>query len=203
MQNYIQQVLFTGPYRTFKAGQSIDFSANLTLLLGDNGCGKSTLLQLIKESFGSESDRFYSKHKDAPCTFEKLPEPPKQVKLFDFHGDDMKFAGHFGDDMTGQIMAMRQSSGISMLGQFVRTGTAGLTNSLILLDEPCRGLSPKWQEKMTHMLMNLAKQNQVIISTHSERMMEAPGANLYSVEHARYVATKKEFLKLHLPEIYA
>lgn len=101
-------------------------------------------------------------------------------------------------DIASQIQAQKASSGVGILLQFIKAIPKDCKNCIIILDEPCRGLSPFWQERMKNMIINLSFYNQVIISTHSERIMDAMFATIYSVEHKKEFYTVEDFLTAHL-----
>ncbi len=124
------------------------------------------------------------------------------AKYYDFHSDDKKYSHSFGDDMMGQIAALNNSSGIGSLLQFNNSGIKTTRDSLIILDEPERGMAPKIQSKFADMFMEMAilGGNQIIISSHSEYLLAAGEVfgQIYSVEHKRFFDTKADFLKEHL-----
>lgn len=198
----LNSISFEKDVRTWKAGESIEFRKGITALVGVNGCGKSTILELLRMHFGIK-DQTYMKGQDLKdCgAVIKTSEEKFDVKYYDFHGDDKKYAQSFGDDMMGQIHSMRASSGIGTLIQFDRTGIKNTTDSLIILDEPCRGLAQRVQKDMAGLIhrMRILGGNQVVLSTHSLHMMEVAD-NIYSVEHKKYFDTVDDFMKEHLRE---
>ena len=196
---YLHNITFLKDCRTFKSGEKIDFKPGLTALVGINGCGKSTVLDSLREHFNIK-DNSYLKGQDLKGCFNiETDQTQFDVKYFDFHSGDKKYAGSFGDDMMGQIQAMKASSGIGNLLQFGRTGIKDMQKGLILLDEPDRGMAPKIQRDFGQMLLKLSllRQNQIIVSTHSAYIMEVAD-NIYSVEHKTYFDTKEDFLKAHM-----
>lgn len=93
------------------------------------------------------------------------------------------------------------SSGVGGLIQFDRSGMKKATGSLLILDEPCRGLAPALQTKFALLIadMMLSGGNQVVLSTHSERIMDVCGmfGQIYSVEHKRTFKDRNEFIAAH------
>jgi predicted ATPase len=197
----LNKITFNQDFRTFKKGDVIEIKKPFLVLVGVNGCGKSTILDCIREEFGI-ADNSYMKGtypKDA-FTLEKSKEK-FEAKYHDFHSGDRKYSGSFGDDMSGQIAAMKQSSGIGNLLQFQNTQIKNATGSLILLDEPDRGMAIKIQRNfgLLFLEMVMSGKNQVIVSTHSEQIMTMGElfGQIYSVEHKRFFDTKDEFIKEH------
>lgn len=98
-------------------------------------------------------------------------------KYIDFHGDDRKFAGHFGEDIASQIQQMKLSSGqvsISLLNSKL-SDIEKFRNGVVILDEPCRGQSIKNKLRLVGLIAGLeSKLNcQVIVTTHSNTLLKA------------------------------
>lgn len=203
MNTFIKSITFKKDYRTYKAGEVVDLDAPMVVLCGTNGSGKSTVLDLLRETFGIEDDS-YMKHLDKNAVDVARADGKFDVRYYDFHSGDRKYAGAFGDDVMGQVASMHQSSGIGLLLQFNNTKIKEAKDSLIILDEPCRGLAPRVQMQMEMLLMTLVlKGNQVIIATHSEWLMDQAsflGGKLYSAEHKKVFTGADEFMKAHLGE---
>jgi predicted ATPase len=195
----LTKVSFNKDCRTFKSGEEIVFKVGLTALVGLNGCGKSTILECLRTHFKIKDDSYLKGNDvDGSATVETSSEK-FEVKYFDFHSGDKKFAGSFGDDIMGQLQAGRASSGIGNLLQFGRTGIKNMDDGLIILDEPDRGLAPKIQRDMASLLkkLYLFANNQIVVSTHSTYIMDVAN-QIYSVEHKRYFDSTKDFLEAHL-----
>ncbi len=209
------KITFTRDCRCFKTGYELEFTAPITLLVGEIGTGKSTLLDLLRYSHGVEDDSYLKgdsrgDFKDAICVAGEGVAEGK-VKYFDFHSGDRKFAATFGEcnTMSGQLEAMHVSSGQGLAYQFKESGMLAAQQSLLLVDEIGRGSSPRMQETYRQILIKLVLEgNQIIASTHSERIMGLEGeekyqfeglslCRLYSVENRAYM-TRKTFLKRHL-----
>jgi predicted ATPase len=199
---FLNKITFNQDYRTFKKGDVIEIKKPFLALVGMNGCGKSTILDCIREEFGI-SDNSYMKGTFPKGTFDIEKSKEKfETKYHDFHSGDKKYSGTFGDDMQGQIAAIRASSGIGNLIQFKNTKIRTSVSSLILLDEPDRGMAIKIQNQFSLMFMDMVilGKNQIIVSTHSEQVMDMAElfGQIYSVEHKRFFDTKAEFIKEHL-----
>jgi predicted ATPase len=199
---YLKRLEFIKDFRGFSKGFSINFDSALTILVGENGSGKSTLLNLIRSEYSSDNKKkiWAEQLKDYILIQGEKPTI-EQVKYFDFHSDDMKYASIFGEDISSQISAQRASSGQGITLQMVATGILKSKNSLLLIDEAARGYSPNMQTQFAHgiYLSTLMHSNQVILATHSEYIMKLsrmPNCKLYSVEHKKYM-TYEEFQKAH------
>lgn len=199
---HLNKITFNEDLRTFKKGDEIKIESPFLVLVGVNGCGKSTILDCLRDEFGI-ADNSYMKGSFPKNSFSVEKSKEKfEAKYHDFHSGDRKYSGSFGDDMSGQIAAMRQSSGIGNLIQFQNTQIKSSTNSLILLDEPDRGMAIKIQRNfgLLFVEMVLRGKNQIIVSTHSEQIMSMGEmfGQIYSVEHKRFFNTKDEFIKEHI-----
>jgi predicted ATPase len=196
-KNFVEQLHITSDCRCFKAGYTLDFTAPVTILVGENGTGKSTLLDLIRSHFPQEG--LWQANLKEYATVKGTT--PKKVVYFDFHSSDMKYAGVFGDDMETQVQSMYASSGQASTLQLHASGVLKAKNSLVLLDEVGRGYSPGRQYQMALALGLLGVHgNQVIASTHSEyvmRLSRAEGCKLYSVENQAYMSYE-EFIAKHM-----
>ncbi|MBI4440666.1 AAA family ATPase [Candidatus Woesearchaeota archaeon] len=194
---FVEWVEITKDIRGFSRGFSLDFTAPLTILVGENGTGKSTLLDLIRSHYTSSGLWQDDLKEYARVTGLQSPS----VKYFNFHSDDFKYSTLFGPNMDAQLAAMRRSSGEGVTLQLVACGILAANNSLLLLDEVARGYSPAFQARCAQGIYSLvSKGNQLIVASHSEYVMELgymPDCKLYSVEHRRYM-TPKEFLTAHL-----
>lgn len=211
----LSKITFTRDCRCFKAGYELEFTAPVTLLVGEIGTGKSTILDVLRYHYGIKDDSYLKgdsrgDFKNA-ISVEGEGIDKGKVKYFDFHSGDRKFAASFGEGgtMSGQLVAMHASSGQGLAYQFKESGMLAAQQSLLLLDEIGRGASPHVQEKYRQTLVRLVLGgNQIIASTHSERIMGLEEVEefhydglslcrLYSVENRAYM-TRNAFLKRHL-----
>lgn len=202
----VSKITFKSDVRDiFKKDEVLEITKPFLVLVGKNGSGKSTILDIIRQHFNVKDDSFFKNDKLLKDATVEASTEKFTVKYHDFHGDDKKFSGTFGDDIQAQLMAMKASSGIGSLIQFGSKAINKVQNGLIILDEPCRGLSIKAQHDFAIGLMRICMlgDNQLIISTHSEYIMNiaekfSEFSQLYSVEHKRNFATTKEFIAEHL-----
>lgn len=198
----IRKIKFIKDCRTFKKDEEIAIRKSLLVLVGINGCGKSTILDCLRDELGAKAGSVYKSTSMKGYLELDKNDKPFDTKYYDFHSGDNKFNGTFGDDMMGQIQAQHSSSGIGSLLQFNNTGIKNMTDGLILLDEPDRGMAPKLQHSFAEMItkMTFFGGNQIIVSTHSTYIMEIAElyGQIYSVEHKRFFDTTEEFIHEHL-----
>lgn len=188
---FLKKIKYKKDVVPFTKGYTIEFNAPCTFLVGENGCGKSTILDTIREHFKIADQTYLKRHDLKDCAGITVEGKPK-VCYYDAHADNLKYSSVFGDDIGMQMAQQRNSSGISsLLTLKKKLEDWKIKDSIILLDEPCRGLSIKNQYKLLRFLIHLTTNgNQLICSTHSEAFMELnlleDVFKLYSVEHGRY-----------------
>lgn len=196
---FVKSITLTENLRNLKKGYKIKFDSPITLLVGENGTGKTTILDLIRSYYDIETRSYKSSLGKKIRIFGSKLEK-EDVFYFDFHSDDMKYSGYFGDDISSQISTIWASSGEGALTQFLSTGITKKESSLILLDEMGRGGSIRTHYLYLMFLDKLAtkNRNQIIAATHSpiiiSELAGRPYCSLYSMEHNRYMKPE-EFLK--------
>lgn len=142
---YIKSVEVISDIFPLKAGVKLNFNKKLTIIVGDNGVGKSTLLECIRDHYGYVDDTYLRRQNMKKHI--KLDTIPDKFNFtyIDFHGDDKKFAGSFGNNISLQLQHMKASSGqvsISLLNSTF-ANIDKVRNGVVILDEPCRGQSIK------------------------------------------------------------
>ena len=154
-----------------KKGMRVDFKKSICFLVGDNGVGKSTIMDCLADNYGFKDDT-YLKRGEMKGNI-KLETVDKEFKVdyMDFHASDKRFAGAFGDDISLQIGHMRASSGqvtISLLNKMIKRFEK-FKNGVIILDEPCRGMSIKNQIMVANIIKKYVENAgcQVIVTSHS------------------------------------
>lgn len=187
---------------------TIEFKSQVTGIVGENGIGKSTLMQAIKSHY--KQDEFAKRYAQSFFTdldgvkdiseIERGPE--HKIVFIDFIIDQLRTASMFDhDNIHLQMRQQRSSAGEVSLSFF--NELESIDNSLIILDEPTTGLSPRLSELLSNFIFNLAflKKNQILVTTHSERLMKKISnlESLYSMEHMDYV-TYDEFIDKHVTE---
>lgn len=173
---YIKSVEVISDVLPLKKGIKVNFDKPICFIVGDNGVGKSTLLECIRDEFGYVDDTYLRrKGMKKHITMEKEGTFP--FKYVDFHGDDRKFAGSFGDNISLQIHQMKLSSGqvsISLLNNALGD-IEKIKNGVVILDEPCRGQSIRNKMRLIGLISGIeSKLNcQVIVTTHSDTLLRA------------------------------
>lgn len=179
-----------------KAGLKIEFTQPICFLVGDNAVGKSTVMECLSDYYGFKDDTYLKRGnmKD----YIKVDDTGKfPVKSLDFHSGDRKFSSSFGDDISLQMFQMKASSGQCSLAMLQSAGFKTFKEGLVLLDEPCRGLSIKNQWGLANIILQLSLQKkcQLLVVTHSETILNAlkTKAQFYSVSEGRET-TFKDFM---------
>jgi len=147
------------PYRNIRPFK-LKFSPGLNIIVGENGSGKSTMLALIIKDAPVATDvakickltvtpgtkyRFLDTERQNPRVQHRLPNDPK---LFNF-----TVASHFcshGESIMPLVRAIKS-----------------FKDELVLIDEPEAGISLSNQFKLAELFEQVAKHNQVVVTTHS------------------------------------
>lgn len=209
------QFPFTIPaLRTFRR---MDFTAPVTILIGENGIGKSTLLEAIAVSYGFSAEggslnhQFRTKDTHSPLhelLFCNLYPKPKYgfflraESLYNFFSFEDQLVAETG--RPGIFSRMhRFSHGESFMEVMGRLPKQGL----YLMDEPEAALSPSRQLQFLVRLHEhvLANGSQFVICTHSPILMAYPGADLHEIteegirpveyDETDHVRLTRDFLK--------
>ncbi len=192
------QFPFTIP--AFSSGISIEFTSDVTFLVGENGSGKSTLLEAIAENCGfnpSGGNRNHNyQYRETEATFAKALRFswfPKVTDGFFLRAESFFNFASYIDDVAeedpgvlgayGGKSLHRQSHGESYLALFENKFRKGI----YLLDEPEAALSPKRQLSLMVLIHELEKSGkaQFIIATHSPILLGYPDAVLLSLDGDR------------------
>jgi predicted ATPase len=179
--------------RAFSRGIDLEFSAEVSFLVGENGSGKSTLLEALAECCGFDPEGGNRDHRRAAFADRsplaqalRLSWQPKVTEGFFLRAESFyNLASHIestGSDWMryGGRSLHEQSHGESFLALFSNTFEQGL----YILDEPEAALSPQRQLSFLRIIHELATPGhaQFIISTHSPILLAYPGAVLFSLD---------------------
>ena len=186
------------PVRYLTEGNTLDFDAPVTFLIGENGTGKSTLLEGIAVACGFNpeggSRNFTFSTRATHSELGEYLTPARRryprdgffLRAESFYNVatnidemDQTTPGPRLIDRYGGVSLHRQSHGESFLALVEhRFGGEGL----YLLDEPEAALSPSRLLTLIVLLDQLVKAgSQFIIATHSPILMAFPGARLYQL----------------------
>lgn len=200
-------------FTIFKKDLSIKFNHNLTVIVGDNGCGKTSLINELtppkKEQFyfslNGKSKEKFEKDKiknwlsNDIRTLTYIAQPNYYIVGKDLH--KLEIIQQAKDDLREAIdkptkpkqgaeallsMWDKQtfSNGENNL-DFINS-LQGITNGLIILDEPETSLSIKSVKKLCKIIEQLSENNQLIVITHNEHIMRLIN-EVYDFENKRYI----------------
>lgn len=177
---------------------ALDFSAPITILVGENGSGKSTLLEAVSASAGFPALGGSQHHRPGPdaerhglAAALRLSWLPKVSNGFFFRAESFfNFANYIdqvGDvSFSGGRNLHHQSHGESFLALFSHR-LDGQQRGIFFMDEPEVALSPTRQMAFLRLLWDWQRGGRVqaIIATHSPIIMSLPGAALLSLDGDR------------------
>ena len=191
----IDTITFNKDFRCFKAGETINFDQQITVITGDNGSGKSTLISCIRANFKSA----WSISDDANCkgaiSTNVENSEDTEIAYLCLSGDLLKSSGVMGDDIGLHIRTMHMSSGQGSVEQIVDKVESSKDKPLLILDEPERGLSMKRVSLISKYLKKHAAENpdqQIIVVTHSNFMMNL-SEKVFSTSHKNYLTRDDYF----------
>lgn len=176
----------------------LEFTHDVTFLVGENGTGKSTLLEAIAVACGfnpeggsrnftfSTRDTHSELHRMLTVVKSAFPKDGyflraeslyNAASYIDMLDEAPGIGGHISDSYGGSLH--NQSHGESFLA-LVQNRLGG--HGLYLLDEPEAALSPMRQMTLLAELDHLVQEDsQFIIATHSPILMTYPGAEILEI----------------------
>lgn len=195
--------------------EKLDFSNQVTFLIGENGSGKSTIIESIAVAAGFNAEggtknySFSSQYSTSSLSDNiSLIRGARREKYGYFlRAESFYTTANYADTGTwsGPLLfdgkrIHEQSHGEAFLA-IVREFGPGL----FLFDEPESALSPQRQMTLMVEMRNLLKQgSQFIVATHSPILMAYPGARIYQLsssgidrvayEDVEHVALTRDFL---------
>jgi len=193
--HFIKKIKFNEDFRCYKTGDEIEFKAGINLIVGEQGCGKSSLFEAIIKKFGILSVDFDPNSSyvflDTESMNPRLEESYKAHRNFSNWLEEGKakseaaidrFALGYNEKSHGQVM-------LPLL-----LGMNKLKRKTLFIDEPESGLSIRSQYKVLSHYKELAKNNQLVIATHSPIFMNEIGEVL-SLEDRKWMSADK-FIEL-------
>ncbi|MBK3494628.1 AAA family ATPase [Viridibacillus sp. YIM B01967] len=182
--------------------ETLEFTQNVTFLVGENGSGKSTLLEGIADkcefhTAGGGRNNLYEVHAAESVLGEhlRLSWSPKVMSGFFLRAETFyQFASHIDSNPEnfpayGGRSLHQQSHGEAFLSLFKnRFGN----KAIYLLDEPEAALSPARQLSLMRIIKDLEQEAQFIIATHSPILLGYPGATIYDFDSQPIQAVRYE-----------
>lgn len=193
----LNRIEFKKDFRTFKKGDLISFYDRLTVIVGDNGTGKSTLIGAIRNLFDNKWTMSHCSSFDNILTNEKN----KDIKIGYFDVSlDLHTINPEIDFSNFEVYkkCRMSSSGEGSTLQMKEFLFIHADKSLIIIDEPERGLSLKRQKHISGLIkehMSKNPEQQIIITTHSETLMDLSlNGELLSLNHNLSYIKKKQYI---------
>lgn len=172
---------------------AINFSTNVTFLVGENGSGKSTIIEAIAVASGfnaeggSRNFNFSTRNTVSDlsdCLTISKKAHPKDGYFFraETFFNVASYIEDIGVTGYGDKLLHEQSHGESFLALFQNRFRG---DGLYILDEPEVALSPTRQLSLIAEISYLAGHNsQFIIATHSPILLAYPGATIFELSSA-------------------
>ncbi|MBO9427969.1 AAA family ATPase [Sulfitobacter sp. R18_1] len=190
----LQSVTLKEPYRSFPKGFTVDFKNRVTVVVGDNGAGKSTLLGLIRSQFKSTwTPSSLTNAAESAAVVHPEPASGEQINAIDLAADHMGFRGDMDEaNFDVHLKVLQKSAGqasIIQLSDIMQRSKARLH----IIDEPERGLSPAKEWVLAALLKEIVSErpdDQFIVSTHSDKVMEALGGCVLQLPNGVYLNYK-------------
>ena len=186
--------------RSLRAAGGFDFTAPVTIFVGENGVGKSTLIEAIAVALGFNPEggtvnfNFSTRasHSDLSEHLRLLKGTRRRRDGFFLRAEsfynvasnidelDVGGGGRRVVDSYGGVSLHAQSHGESFMA-LVENRFGG--KGLYILDEPEAALSPmRIMRLMWHMRRLVDDESQFIVSTHSPMIMALPGADVIQID---------------------
>lgn len=180
----------------FEKGLKIEFKPGLNIIIGDNGTGKSVLMDMVLKYLVKEQT--YSVDVidfdiQTPCKFLAMDfVNDRTVKSEDLNPESDDFMMH-----SMNFLEDRQSSnGENTKKVLNKIDPNNIEdNTIYMFDEPETGLSIIAQIDLRKMLLELSKNNQIIVITHSKFVAECV-EQIYDFDKFEWIETTEYFENL-------
>jgi predicted ATPase len=178
-------------------GLDLEFSTNVTFLVGENGSGKSTILEAIAEGCGFNHSGGNRNHSYSSSDTEsnlasalRFSWMPKVTNGFFMRAESFYNFATYIDEMAiddssilqayGGKSLHHQSHGESFLALF----TNHFSKGIYILDEPEAALSPNRQLAFLALIHELESSGkaQFIIASHSPMLLSYPNSVIFSLD---------------------
>ena len=201
----INSIEVTSPVNNLRKTMKIEFTNDITFIVGENGTGKSTFLKAIfKKMVGDKSsNQFWDNELELSHFKFDVGDNFKEgaIEVNDSVGGLLKTTmSHMDyDNLEMHLASFRLSSGQGLMMQLSGLESKDLSNHVLLLDEPERGLSIRQQVNVFKFIKKLVQDNdglQVIIVTHGYGLIKC-AKEVYSME-TDDVVTSELHIKMQL-----
>jgi len=192
---FLESISFRKKYRVFNRSRKLAFRPGVNLMVGEQGSGKSTIIELLC----SYCSQVKFKNEEARKTIKLEIGGNVPILNYDFEKDNVRTQGHLSESGAG--IAFQLNSHFMSHGEVGTLILKGLENeikepTLVLLDEPDMALSPKNALLLAKQLQRLAAGgNQILAAVHNPLVI-ASQAEVFSLEHKRWMGSDK-FLLAH------
>lgn len=190
----LKSVKFLQEYRSLPAGLEVEFRPGVNLVVGDQGCGKSSLIHSVDEA--RRTKELKSSRVELDC------DGTTAFQSWDFERDNPRTAAYFNDSKApkAQFNSIWASHGQSMhmiLGELLGSCK---TPTTLLLDEPDMALSIRSIRSVVRAFdIMTARGHQIIAACHNA-MLIVSYAQVYSLEHKRWLKPS-QFIDNHWKEV--
>lgn len=191
---FIKRVAFNKDFRSFKSKEIIEFKSGINLIVGDQGCGKSSLFYSLLNWQESGISMEYDRNKGY-LFFDTETMNPRLETSFKAH-KEFGSVNEYEDAKVDNLVARVADYDFKSHGQVMLPlilAHKETFDKTIFIDEPEAGLSIRSQFKVFNHYKELAKNNQLIIATHSLVLIKEIG-EVCSLEHKKWM-TADEFLE--------